>query len=213
MTGGQPQRRSREESQQAAADTERELLIAATSRAIAEHGATGLVVEQIVRYAGLSDVTFYEHFTGTEQALVGANHAFFDRLWEEVADACDSVEDWPMRVRAAVDAALSYLAEVSSLARVLAIEAAAVSLATRERQLAALERFAALLRDGRRHYPAAASLPDATERGLVGGVASIVSAHLLMEDPQAISAMIGQLVEFLLIPYIGREQARRIAAA
>ncbi len=32
-----------------------------------------------------------------------------------------------------------------------------------------------------------------------------------MEDPQAIPALEAQLVEFVLIPYIGKEEARRVA--
>ncbi len=78
---------------------------------------------------------------------------------------------------------------------VFAIEAGAASLAAAERQFAALDQFATLLRGGRHLYPQAASLPDATERALVGGIASILSGHLLMEDPQAISALEEQLVD------------------
>jgi AcrR family transcriptional regulator len=213
VAGGHSQRGPGGESEQPAADVQRELLVAAIARAIAEHGSADLTVEHIVRYAGVSDAIFYEHFSGTEQALIVANDAFFDHLWDEVADVCDSVQGWPMRVRAAVDAILSYLAEVSNLARVFAIETAAVSLAASERQFAALERFAALLRDGRRLYPRAASLPAPTERALVGGIASIISAHLLAEEADALAGLQPDLVELVLVPYLGQSEAKRVARA
>ena len=94
--------------------------------------------------------------------------------------------EWPLKVRAALEVTLSYLAEAASVARVFAVEAAA-NLSATERQFAAVESFAAMLRDGRRLYPRAAALPAPTERALVGGIASIISGHLLAEEPQLLS--------------------------
>jgi hypothetical protein len=47
---------------------------------------------------------------------------------------------------------------------------------------------------------------------LIGGIASIVSQHLLAEDPGALSALEPELVEALLIPYLGEGEAKRAAA-
>jgi hypothetical protein len=102
--------------------------------------------------------------------------------------------------------------EASSLARVFTVEATAVSLAAAERQFASIDQFAALLGEGRRLYPRAASLPQATERALIGGIFSILSDHLLAENPGAIAALESQLVELLLIPYIGESEARLVSA-
>jgi AcrR family transcriptional regulator len=190
---------------------ERERLVSAVAKAAAEHGYTKLTVDQIVRYAGVPRSTFDAHFESKEQGLIAAQDAFFDRLWLDVAAACDAPDRWPLKVRAALAAVLTSLVEASNLARVFAVEAAAASLAAAERQFAALDQFASLLRGGRHLYPEAASLPDATERALVGGIASILSGHLLMEDPQAIPRLQGQLVELVLIPYLGEGEARRVA--
>lgn len=192
---------------------QRELLVSAFNKAAAEHGYAQLEVEQVLRYAGVSRATFDAHFENKEQGLIAAQDAFFERLWLDMIGACDGSAAWPLKVRAALAAVLGSLAEASSLARVFAIEATAVSLAAAERQFAALDRFAALLRDGRAVYPAAVSLPETTERALVGGIASILSGHLLVEEPRAIPALEGELVELLLIPYLGEDEARRIALA
>lgn len=106
---------------------------------------------------------------------------------------------------------ISSLVEASTLARIFAVEATAASFAAAERQFAALEQFASLLREGRRRYPRAASLPAPTERVLIGGIASIVSQHLLAEDPGALPALESQLVESLLLPYLGEGEAKRFA--
>jgi AcrR family transcriptional regulator len=190
---------------------QRELLVSAFNKAAAEHGYARLEVEQVLRYAGVSRATFDAHFQNKEQGLIAAQDAFFERLWLDVVAACDGSAAWPLKVRAAIAAVLGSLAEASSLARVFAIEAAAISLAAAERQFAALDRFAALLHDGRTIYPGSATLPEVTERALVGGIASILSGHLLVEEPLAIPALEGELVELLLIPYLGEDEARRIA--
>ena len=194
-------------------DAQRERLVSAFAKAAAEHGYTSLELDQVFHYAGVTRDAYEAHFETKEQGLIAAQDAFFDRLWLDVAAACEAPEDWPLKVRAALAAVLASLVEASNLARVFAVEAAAASLAAAERQFAALDQFATLLRGGRDLYPDAASLPDATERALVGGIASIVSGHLLMEDPQAIPGLEAELVELLLIPYLGEGGARQVAAA
>jgi AcrR family transcriptional regulator len=210
VAGGDSQRRS--EMDLRAAGGQRERLVAAFAKAAAEYGYVRLEVEQVLRYAGLPRATFDEHFTGKEQGLVAAQDAFFEGLWLDVAPACEVSGEWPVKVRAAVVAILTTLYEADSLARVFAVEATSVSLVAVERQFAMLDQFAELLRDGRSHYPAARSLPEMTERILVGGIASIVSGHLLMEDSQAIPSLENELVELVLIPYLGAAEARRAAS-
>jgi TetR/AcrR family transcriptional regulator len=194
-------------------DLERERLVAAITRVAAEQGYANLTVEQVVRYAGVSSATFHEHFSSTDQALMVAFDSFLNRLWAEVASACEGEEEWPAKVRAVIDTILSYLAEANALARLFAVEAAMASLAVAERQFAALESFATMLRDGRKLYPRASSLPAPTERALVGGIASIISSHLLAEEPRALPGLESELAELVLVPYLGASEARRVARA
>jgi AcrR family transcriptional regulator len=210
VAGGESQGRSEAPSGYA---RDRERLIAAVGKAAGENGYAALTVEQVIHYADVPRAIFDAHFESKEHGLVAAQDAFLDRLWLDVVNACEEVGEWPLKVRTALGALLASLVEVSSLARVFAVEAVGASLAAAERQFATLDRFAILLRDGRRHYPRAESLPAATERALVGGIASIVCGHLLMEDPQAIPSLETQLVELVLIPYLGEHEARRTATS
>ncbi|HEY6730096.1 MAG TPA: TetR/AcrR family transcriptional regulator [Solirubrobacterales bacterium] len=195
------------------ADPERDRLIAAFGKAASEHGYRDLTVDQVARYAGTSRARIEAHFGTKEQGLVAAQDAFLERLWLDVLDACEAVEDWPVKVRAALRSVIASLVEASALARVFAVEATAASFAAAERQLAILDGFANMLRGGRQLYPAASALPSITERAMVGGIASIISGYLLAEEPQALSTLEPDLVELILIPYIGPDQAHRIAHA
>jgi AcrR family transcriptional regulator len=211
VAGGDPQRRSTAGPDRA--DRERARLIAAFGKAASEHGYRDLTLDDVARYAGLSRARYEAHVGTKEQGLIAAQDAFLDRLWLDVLGACEGPGDWPAKVRAALGAMISSLVEAGTLARVFAVEATAASFAAAERQFAAIEQFASLLREGRRRYPQAASLPAPTERILVGGIASIVAEHLLAEDPGALAAMETELLESLLVPYLGERDARRAAGS
>jgi AcrR family transcriptional regulator len=189
---------------------ERARIVAGIARALSERGYAGLDSEQLLRYCGVSRERFEAHFESCEQGLIAAQEAFLDRLWLEVEGACDASREWAVNVRAAVAAALLFLAEAAALARVFAVEATAVSLAANARQFARLESFADLLSDGRNVHPRAAAMPPTTERALIGGIASIVADRLLSEEAQDLVRLEPQLSEFVLLPFLGPAEARRV---
>lgn len=190
---------------------ERERVISAFSKAVAEQGYRGLTLESVARTAGMPTGRLEAHFATKESGLVAAQEAFLDRLWLEVIVACRAPTDWPRKVSAGLGSAISTLTEASALARVFTVEATGVSLGAAERHFAAIDQFASLLAEGRKRYPRAASLPDLAERVLIGGVASAAAAALLAEEPAALSLQQPQLTEMLLIPYLGEDEARLVA--
>jgi AcrR family transcriptional regulator len=193
-------------------DGERERLVAAVAKTASEHGYAGLTVERIVHYSGLDRETFDAHFQSRDQGLLAAQEAFLERLLGDATHACEQPEPWPQRLRAGLHAVLSSLLESADLARVFVVEAGPTAgLALADRQMVALEDFARLLRSSRRDWPAAARLPDVTERLLVGGIASLVNQRLLREEGAATPSLQSELTEFLLFPYLGAGEARRIA--
>ncbi|HVY79196.1 MAG TPA: TetR/AcrR family transcriptional regulator [Solirubrobacterales bacterium] len=210
MAGANPQRQPESDPDQS--DESRERLIAAASKAAAEHGYREVTVERIVRYAGVPATAFHAYFTSPEQAMLAAFDDFLEGIWTEVEEACEVHRQWPQKVKAAIGGVLAALMEASGLARAFMVEAGTASLAATERMLSVVDDFATVLRRGREIYPSAAALPEPTERALVGGVASIVSAHLLAENARALAELESQLVEILLTPYIGADEARRVAS-
>jgi AcrR family transcriptional regulator len=211
VTGGDPQPQPRRGSGTAGA--ERERVVVAFGRAASECGYARLRMEDVARCAAMPAVAVEAHFASLDEGLAAAQEAFLDRLWRDAVAACEEQEEWPQRVRAALGAVLDSLGEGSAVARAFAVEATAASLAAANRQLATLERFAAMLAAGRRHHPAATELPTLTERLLVGGVASIVFSRLLAEEAMALPGLGPELVELVLLPYLGEAAARRVARA
>jgi AcrR family transcriptional regulator len=194
-------------------ERERAALLAAFRRTAAEQGYRTLTIEAVVRAAGVSRERFDAHFADKEEALLAAQAEFLDRLHGQVAGSCRAAAPpWHEQLRAGLRALLANLAEAEGLARALAVEAAGESFGAAQRQFEALERFAALLHEGRRHLPDAVSLPRRTERVLVGGLASLLTEFLLAEEAAALPGLEPELLEVLLIPYLGVEGARRAAS-
>ncbi len=188
-------------------------MIAAITKAAAEYGYDALTVEFVVRRAGLTEAAFYEHFADMRRSLLAAQDRFFERFWTHVMEVCDVQREWPAQVKAALDAALGFLTDAPAHARVFVVEVVAAGPVATGRQLSLIERLASRLREGRAHYPDAATLPRSTEQAVIGGIASLISGHLLAEEADLLHALEPEFLELLLTPYLGRSEATRLAQA
>jgi AcrR family transcriptional regulator len=132
------------------AASQRTRLLEAVGRAVAEKGYAATTIEDIVRGAGVSKKTFYEHFQDKLGAFLAAYEAASDELYEHVRvaqDADPASSDWLARTHAGIHAYLRWLAAEPALARVFLIEVAAAgpeALARRERLR---DRYAARMRE------------------------------------------------------------------
>jgi AcrR family transcriptional regulator len=118
------------------AASQRTRLLEAVGRTVAEKGYAAATIDDIVRGAGVSKKTFYEHFEDKLGCFLAAYEAASDELYEHVRAAQDSTRDWVGRTRAGIRAYLRWLAAEPALARVFLIEIAAAgpdALACRER--------------------------------------------------------------------------------
>lgn len=202
---GDPRRRE-------AGKRERERLVNAFTKVASERGYEQTSVGQVAAVAGLPRSTFYVHFASKRQCLSAAHDAFFGRLLDEVASAVDDEQEWPLRVKAAVAAALEFVDETARRSRFFAIDVLVAGPLIVERHSSALGRAEPLLREGREHFPEAADLPELTEVVLIGGAAFLLCRSLLAEERLRVSRLATEMVEMLLVPYVGRGEARRIAA-
>lgn len=135
------------------------------------------------------------------------------RLLALVEAACASRRGWPSGVRLAVRSALSFLASEPALARLLLFESYEAGPAAQAHHEATLARIAALLRRGRAWADADADeeIPSLVEEGLVGALVFIVGRPLRRGTPEELPALVPELTALLLAPYLGREEAERVA--
>ena len=191
---------------------ERRRLIDAFTKVAAEVGYERTSGSEVAAHAGLQADRFYKHFPNEMSCLIAAHDVFVQELCDDVAEATRDEPDWPMKVRRAVATCLECLADKEARARLFAVDAVRAGPVVLERRFAHTSRVAERLREGRLHFPEARGLGETTEWALVAGVAAHVTSYLLAEQGSLLPCLEAELAELLLTPYLGVEEAKRLAA-
>ena len=194
---------------------QRERLIAGLAEAVAEHGYAGTTIAHITRNAAVSRRTFYEHFASKDECFIAAYDMVMTELRRRVAEAFDAEEEWPRAVRAGIAAMLGFLAAEPHLARLSMVEALVAGPVVVERYDAAIQSLAPYFAAGRKDLPdeILAGLSPTTEEALVGGMVSLISRRIFADRTEELEALLPDLVEFTLTPYLGSVAAAEVARA
>ena len=72
--------------------------------------------------------------------------------------------------------------------------------------------FVPSLRVGRESAPHGEDLPDTLEETIVGGIFWVIYQRIVLGQTDQIEALLPDLVDFALTPYIGAESAQRATA-
>ncbi|HET7418613.1 MAG TPA: helix-turn-helix domain-containing protein [Solirubrobacterales bacterium] len=179
---------------------------------VADKGYRAVTVADIVKRAGIARNTFYENFGSKEECFLAAQQYAMSAALERVVGDAGAIDDWPQRVKAGLAAFLAYVAEEPALARTCMVDALAAGPASVRYYEESLQAFVSLFRLGRDVSPHGGELPDTLEEALIGGVFWILYQRLLLAETDRIGELLPELVEFTLTPYLGAEEARRLAA-
>ena len=192
---------------------QRERLIAGLAEAVAEKGYGGTTIADITRHAAVSRRTFYEHFDGKDECFVAAFDTVTVQLRERVAESFKAEDEWPEAAKAGIEAMLAFLAAEPNLARLAMVEAMVAGPVVVERYDAAVQTFLPYLEAGREGRPKKVldRLSDSTEEALVGGMVSLIARRIVAGQTDELESLLPDLVEFTLAPYVGNDEAARIA--
>jgi AcrR family transcriptional regulator len=157
------------------AASQRTRLLEATGRAVADKGYAAATIDDIVRGAGVSKKTFYQHFADKLDCFLAAYEAASDELFEHVRAAQEAADsEWLARTRAGIHAYLRWLAAEPALARVFLIEVAAAGPEALERRERLRDRYAERMRE----LQVANSVPDEIFHAVVAGADDLVVRRL-----------------------------------
>lgn len=190
---------------------QRERLIAAFIALVGEGGYSGATITAVTEGAAVSSRTFYKFFETVEDCCVAAFEKAVADLRPLVAEAYLREDEWPLRVRSVLADVLADFAEVADIARLLTVEPFVAGPRVASMHKAALGEMVPYLREGRRVSPAAEGLPPTTERGLLGAVNSMIGRQVIAGEGGRLEDLLPDLTQFILTPYIGAADARRIA--
>jgi AcrR family transcriptional regulator len=154
--------------------SQRTRLLEGIGRAVAERGYAGATIEDVVRRAGVSKKTFYDHFADKQDCFLAAYEAASEELLRRVGEAQASEDDWPERTRAGIRAYLRWLAADPALARVYLVEVAAAGPVALERREALRDRYADLMLT----RGAPRELPAEIRHAVVAAVDDVVVRHI-----------------------------------
>ncbi|HEV7399802.1 MAG TPA: TetR/AcrR family transcriptional regulator [Solirubrobacterales bacterium] len=191
------------------ARSQRERLLEAAARIVAEKGYGATTVADLTREAGISRTTFYAMYEDKEACFLAAYDRVAEALVRRVAAAYEAEERWPDRARAGLAALLEALAEEPAIARLALVDVGAAGPAAQRRYRAVLQRLTPLFEEGRDFAPGGRSLPANTSRMAIGAVAGLISEELAEGRAEYLPNLLSDLLFATLIPYIGPAAAAR----
>ncbi len=192
---------------------QRERIITALVDTVAERGYNATTVAHITKAASVSRRTFYEHFADKEACFLAAYEMVADHIRDSMRVAAEAFDDWPQQVRAALATMLRFLAGEPELARLVMIEPVAAGGEIAARHRASMQGFVEILKAGRPEHSGDRPLPEATEETLVGGLLSLIVREISADRAAELEKLLPDLVELTLSPYLGGEEAERLARA
>jgi hypothetical protein len=113
-------------------------------------------------------------------------------------------------VLAALDSLLALLAAEPAQAQLVLVEGLRAGRGVYDRYQVALQSFVPYLRDGAPAPAGGERPPAATDEAVVGGIASLLARRVLAGETKKLHALLPEIAEFALTPYVGTAEARRI---
>ncbi len=194
-------------------EQQRRNVLKAATEVFAKRGYPGTTVDHIILAAKIGYATFYELFDGKEDCLLAVYERIVADFWQRIAAGVPAQAPWAEQVCAALRVALEAIGETPQAARVALVEvqtAGSEALASYERTH---DRIVPLLRRGREGSPYAEQLPDTLEEATIGGVAWLLHQRLVRGGVETIDEVYPELVQIVIGPYLGEDEAAKLAAA
>jgi AcrR family transcriptional regulator len=195
------------------AHNQRERLIAGLASAVAERGYRAVTITHITKQARVSRRVFYANFEDKEQCFLAAFEVVVGHIRELAAEAVAPLPSWPERAVAAARAVLAFLASEPDLARLCLVESQGAGPAVSARFHAAVHEAVPFLRHGRAERQRDRELPDTTEESTIGALVLLASRKVAAGEAEQLTDLLPDFAEFILSPYLGGEEARRLASA
>ena len=190
--------------------SQRERMLDAMARAVAEKGYEKTAVADVITYAGVSRKTFYEQFTDKEHCFLAAYETIFADIAAAATEAYDGRRRWPDRIQAGLEVFVGRLAAEPAYARAGIVEVLAAgprAIELRDRLLRGFHTFFDASRPEVPDHGAPRIVAEAT----VGGIYEVVYRRIVTEGPASLPALLPQLVYLALAPFVGPEVARKTA--
>jgi AcrR family transcriptional regulator len=192
---------------------QRDRILDASVAVFAKRGYQSTTIDHIVAAARIGVGSFYALFDGKEDCFIQGCDRFFGLSWGRTARAPPAAGSWPEQTAAGLRALLELIAAEPLRARIALVEVQTAGPAALALYKQTLDGVVPLLRRGRQFSPFAAELPHTLDEGIVGGLTWLLQQRLVTGEVNAIEALFPDLVEIVIAPYLGEDEAVRLASA
>ncbi len=180
---------------------QRERLVDAVPRVVAERGYEATSVADIVKAAAVSRNAFYKNFADKQECFSTAHDAGHERLLEILMRPCDAAATIEERVERSLAVGLDAMASDPDMARLLFVEAPSAGEGIALRYHEWLQRYGTLLRIAAPEMsPESVPAPE-VEGVIVGGIASRIASDVLNGRAKKLRDLTAPLVEYVLAFY------------
>lgn len=191
-------------------DDPRERILDAVIELMAGRGYRAMTITDVAQHGAVSLTTFYDRFSGKDDAVIAALRRSVNRVVEVIAPAFRTAPDWPHGIAAALDAFFAYLVIEQPFARFGGVDVhlgSRLVVDVREQLLTTAQAFFA---EGFREHPDVPAIDGeaigaAIDALLFDQIANWGSASLYETAPIA--------TYLVLVPFVGVDEACEIANA
>jgi AcrR family transcriptional regulator len=192
---------------------QRERMLLATAELVADRGYQKTTIESIAKTSRVALVTVYEHFSSKEECFLAAFDESVAAAGEVFAELLDAERPWQEQIATGLEIFLELVVKERARAKLCIVEAQAAGSASLARYQAMLESVAPKLREGREFNPRASRLPEGLEVAIAGGIAWLVHQRLVADDVEDLKALLPEMLQVTLTPYVGEVEAAQAAQA
>jgi AcrR family transcriptional regulator len=193
------------------AHNQRERLIAGLASAVAEHGYNAVTLTHVTKAASVSRRVFYANFASKEEGFLAAFDVVVAHIRELIGEAVEAAPDWPHQALAAAREVLAFLASEPDLARLCLVESQSAGPAVAARFHDAVRELVPPLERGRGERSGERPLPPNTEDSTIGALVSLAARKVAAGEAARLEDLLPDFAEFILSPYLGPDEAERLA--
>jgi AcrR family transcriptional regulator len=181
-----------------AASHQRARIHAAMIELVSERGYGAVTVRELVRMAGVSTGTFYEHFADKDACFLRTYGLIVRRSTKQVGAAQKGCHDWRERLRLALRAWAEGIVREPQAARLGLVEVFAGGAAALEQMRRAEGHYETMIEQSFASAPDPVPVPPLIVKGIVAGVHRVARAQLLGGRAHELPGMVDELLEWML---------------
>jgi len=166
------------------------------ARTVTRHGYAGTPVAAVLKAAGVSRKTFYEHFVDKQDCFLAAYDAIVALCTERLVSAYHGGTDWEGSIARAFAALLETLAAEPDFAHLGVVDVLAAgppALARRDETLRRLVRF---IEHTRERAETVVEPPRLVGQAIVGGIHELIYSQIVRGETERLPELSGELLHY-----------------